>query len=217
VLWESGATPVVILNKSDLSSDSGSAIDEVTAAAGGADVVATSAATGQGIEAVSRQIGVGKTAVFVGSSGVGKSSLVNRLMNSEVQHVSHIRSDDKGRHTTTSRQLMVLPSGGIVIDTPGLRELQLWDAEGGIGMAFRDVQEFSGKCAFSDCRHSGEPGCAVQAAIDDGSLDEDRLRSYRKLEREQLFIDGKKDYFIRNAEKRKWKQIHKEARKRSRL
>jgi ribosome biogenesis GTPase len=214
VIWESGATPVIVLNKTDLSGSADEAAEEVRSLAPGTDVLATSAALGTGVDGMSKRIGPGQTAVFIGSSGVGKSSLVNRLMDGQVQGVREIRSDDKGRHTTTSRQMMVLPSGGLVIDTPGLRELQLWDADAGIGLAFQDIEALAAQCNFTDCSHAEEPGCAIQQAVDDGDLALDRLESYRKLEREQRFVESKKDPGLRSAERKKWKQIHKANRQR---
>ncbi len=214
VIWESGATPVIVLNKTDLSDATDHAVEEVRSLALGVDVLATSAALGTGVQGISQRIGPGQTAVFIGSSGVGKSSLVNRLMDVQVQGVHEIRSDDKGRHTTTSRQMMVLPGGGLVIDTPGLRELQLWDAEAGISLAFQDIEALAAECAFADCSHAAEPGCAIQQAVDEGDLAMDRLQSYRKLEREQLFVESKKDKSLRSAERKKWKQVHKDYRQR---
>jgi len=208
VIWDSGARPVVILNKGDLAETPGTLARDVEAVAPGVGVHVTSAVTGDGIEAVRRYLAPGQTVVFVGSSGVGKSSLVNRLLDGEVQAVHDIRADDKGRHTTTSRQMLLVPGGGLIIDTPGLRELQLWDAEEGMGRVFADIEDLAQECGFADCQHRSEPGCAVQAALDDGTLDLARLESYRKLQREQLFIESKKDYNLRIAQKKKWKQIH---------
>jgi ribosome biogenesis GTPase len=142
---------------------------------------------------------------------------VNRLLAHETQAVHEIRADDKGRHTTTSREMLFVPGGGLIIDTPGLRELQLWDADSGVGQAFADVEEFAGDCPFSDCRHGSEPGCAVQAAIESGRLDFARLESYRKLQREQEFIESKKDMSIRAAHKKKWKVIQKANRDRMKM
>jgi ribosome biogenesis GTPase len=214
VIWESGATPVVVLNKADLASGRDKPLAEVEAIAFAASVHLTSAATGEGLGEIAGYVAPGRTVVFVGSSGVGKSSLVNRLLASEVQAVREIRSGDKGRHTTTSREMLFVPGGGLIIDTPGLRELQLWDTEGGVGQAFADVEEIAQSCAFSDCGHGSEPGCAVQEAIGGGHLDFARLESYRKLQREEAFIESKKDVSIRIAHKKKWKAIHKANRQR---
>jgi ribosome biogenesis GTPase len=158
----------------------------------------------------------GQTSVFVGSSGVGKSSLINRIIGADTQAVKEIRAaDDRGRHTTTSRQMLLVPGRGVVIDTPGLRELQLWDAANGASSpVFAEIDELASRCAFADCRHEAEPGCAVLAALDEGQLEEARLSSYRKLERERLYIARKHDRSLQMEETRRWKIIHKENRKR---
>ncbi len=216
-IWESGATPVIALNKSDLTEAAVALLAEVEAIAPGVPVHVTSAATGEGVEALVAHLGPGVTAVFVGSSGVGKSSLINCIIGSEAQIVAGIREDGKGRHTTTSRQMLVLPGRGVIIDTPGLRELQLWTSESGASMAFSDVEAFARDCRFNDCTHEREPGCAVRAALEAERLDEDRVRSYRKLERERMYIARKHDQFLANEEKRRWKQIHKDNRQRLRV
>jgi ribosome biogenesis GTPase len=205
--WDSGATPVLILNKADLSDDREEILRNVESVTPGVETFLTSAATGEGIEALRPSLSRGRTAVFVGSSGVGKSSIINRLMEREAQDVKGIRDDDKGRHTTTVRQMLVLPGGAVIIDTPGLRELQLWDADEGLGKAFADIEEIATGCGFRDCSHVSEPGCAVQAAIDGGTIERGRLDSYRKLQREQTFIAGKKDERLRAEGLKKWKQI----------
>lgn len=183
--WQSGAIPVVILTKSDLVEDCGAQLLEVQRIASGVDVFAISAKTGAGIDALGGYLAPGKTIVLLGSSGVGKSSFVNALSGEEVMTVNSIREDDsKGRHTTTHRQLLLLDSGVMVIDTPGMRELGMWNADEGLGEAFSDVEQFLGQCRFSDCRHETEPGCAVRAAIARGELSQRRWDSYRKLQRE---------------------------------
>ena len=217
VAWESGARPVVVLNKADLRKDVGDVIRESEFLAPGVRVLATSTMTGEGIEAMRAQLIPGETAVFVGSSGVGKSSLLNCLLGDSTQVVRDIRADGKGRHTTTSRQLFLIPSGGNVIDTPGLRELTLWDAEGGLNRAFADVDTFAQECAFRDCRHAGEPGCAVREAVDEGELTVERFESYRKLERELAFMARRQDKALEIAERKRWKQIHKQNRERMRF
>jgi ribosome biogenesis GTPase len=208
VIWDSGARPAIILNKADLAGDARSLSARVAVAAPGVEVHLTSAVTGDGVETVRPYLAAGQTVVFVGSSGVGKSSLVNRLLATEVQAIDGVRSDGKGRHTTTTREMLMLPGGGLIIDTPGLRELQLWDAEAGMGQAFADIEDIAADCPFTDCGHRAEPGCAVQEAIDAGRLDLNRLESYRKLQREQIFIESKRDVNLRIAEKKKWKAIH---------
>lgn len=191
--WASGAQPLVLLSKADLA---GAAADAITAeaerVAAGAPVVALSALTGQGVARVPGLIPAGRTAVLLGSSGVGKSTLVNRLTGGDLMRTAAVRSDGKGRHTTTHRQLVAMPWGGLLIDTPGLRELQLWVdvQEGdGIGRLFTDVDELAARCRFSDCRHAGEPGCAVQGAVARGELTAGRLESYRKLRREAAAVE----------------------------
>jgi len=215
VTWDSGATPVLVLNKADLCDDRDAILRNVEAVAPGVEVFLTSATTGAGIEALRSTLTPSRTAVFVGSSGVGKSSIINRLLEREAQDVSGVRGDDKGRHTTTVRQMLVVPGGAVIIDTPGLRELQLWDAGEGVGQAFTDVEDLAEGCGFRDCGHSSEPDCAVQGAIDGGTLGRERLESYRKLQREQTFIAGKKDERLRAEGQKKWKQIAKDSRKRS--
>ncbi len=215
--WESGASPAIALNKADLTEDAKAVQRQVEAVAPGVPVHLTSAATGEGVDALTSHLGRGVTAVFVGSSGVGKSSLINRILGRDALAVAGIRADDKGRHTTTSRQMLVVPGRGVIIDTPGLRELQLWTNESGASLAFPDIEELSRECRFSDCLHEREPGCVVRAALDAGRLDEDRLRSFRKLERERTYIARKHDQSLANEEKRRWKQIHKDNRRRLRL
>ncbi len=206
--WESGASPTILLNKVDQLVNAGDATEEgaledidavarvaeVERIAQGVPVLPVSGRTGQGMEALEPFLGAGQTVVLLGSSGVGKSTLVNRLLGCDAQATQPVReSDSRGRHTTTTRELLRLPGGAMIIDTPGLRELQLWDAEEGIGEAFADIGELAARCRFRDCRHENEPGCAVLAAIASGSLDEARLNSRRKLEREQEFLRRKID------------------------
>jgi ribosome biogenesis GTPase len=217
VAWESGAMPVLVLNKADLAENRDARLVEVRDVAPGVEVYETSAITGEGIEALNVALKYGQTAVFVGSSGVGKSSLVNCLLGGEAQAVSHIRSDDKGRHTTTSRQMLIAPGGAVIIDTPGIRELSLWEAGEGLGQAFSDVEDLAEGCDFRDCTHTSEPGCAVKGALRSGGLDRKRLESYRKLQREQTFIESKKDDRLRSEQKKKWKQIHMDNRRRMKM
>jgi ribosome biogenesis GTPase len=213
-IWQSFASPVVVLNKADLSSDPAAFVRQTESIAPGVPVLLTSTLTGDGVDAVRGRIAAGRTAVFVGSSGVGKSSLINGLLDHAAQAVRSIRDDGKGRHTTTSRRLVLLPGGGIVIDTPGLRELALWGADAGLGGAFADIESLASECAFRDCRHSAEPACAVRDAVKRGTLAAERLESYRKLERELAYIAEKQDESLRIARTNRWKAITRQNRQR---
>lgn len=203
VAWESGAQPVVLLSKADLVPDPAGMALAAEATAPGAEVIVASAVSGAGIEAVRRHLAPGRTVVFIGSSGVGKSSLVNALAGERLIETAAIREDDaRGHHTTTRRQLVRL-GDGIVIDTPGLRELALADGEG-LAETFNDLNAVARTCRFSDCRHEGEPGCAVRAAIADGRLSTDRLEAFRKLEREARRSELAANPVARKAARRKW-------------
>ena len=185
--WQSGATPVILLTKADLVEDDWDYICRAERIAAGVNIHSVSALTGYGLQRLKAYLQPGKTVVFLGSSGVGKSSLVNALAGEDVMAVNSILEDDsKGRHTTTHRQLIRLKTGVMIIDTPGMRELGMWDVSEGIGEAFTDVEQFLGKCRFSDCRHEREPGCAIKAAIAEGKLDAARWESYRKLKEEAV-------------------------------
>lgn len=201
--WESGAEPVVVLNKSDLEDAPAAAVAEVEAVAFGVPVHAVSAAAGTGIEGLAGYLAGSRTVALLGSSGVGKSSLVNRLLGSERQDVAGLRSDGKGRHTTTRRELVPVPGGGLLLDTPGMRELGLWDAGDGVDRTFADVADLAAECRFSDCAHGGEPGCAVLAALADGRLDPARLESYRKLLGELRHLELKADPAARAEQRRR--------------
>jgi ribosome biogenesis GTPase len=188
-------------------------LERIEAVALGVPVVRVSALTGEGIETLRTHIGPGITVGLVGSSGVGKSSLINCLVGREVQHVSDIREDDaRGRHTTTRRELIPLGGGGVLVDTPGMRELGLIENEGGVDTAFADIAELALACRFNDCGHETEPGCAVQAALSTGTLGAERLQSYRKLLREVAATERKRDPVLAANERRRWKTIHKEMR-----
>ena len=183
--WQSGATPVIVLTKADLAASYDAYLAEAARVAPGVNVHVVSAHTGDGLEELEAYLQPGKTLVFLGSSGVGKSSLVNALAGEEVMAVSGIReADGRGRHTTTHRQLIRLCSGALMIDTPGMRELGMVEADEGLTEAFADVEPYLGRCRFSDCRHEREPGCAIRAALASGALDPARWRSYQKLQAE---------------------------------
>lgn len=213
VIREAGAEPVVLLSKADLCADPGSAVTELAAVAPGVHSHILSAQTGEGMGALGPYIEVGRTVVLLGSSGVGKSTIINRLLGSDAQKTLEVRSsDERGRHATTYRRLFLMPSGGVLIDTPGMRELQLWDADTGLEDVFEDLAVLGSTCRFRDCRHEAEPGCAVLAAIDDGTLDSGRLENYRKLKREQQFLDRRQDAAAQAEQKKLWKRLHRAAR-----
>jgi ribosome biogenesis GTPase / thiamine phosphate phosphatase len=212
--WESGAQPVVILTKADLCADVETAVLSVASVAPGVDVHPVSNLTGEGLEALDPYLQPGRTVVLLGSSGVGKSTLLNRLVGAEVMATRAVAADGTGRHTTSHRELVPLPGGGMVIDTPGLRELQFW--EGDLSAAFEDIEALALECKFRDCAHVTEPGCAVQAAVDSGALELDRLRSWRKLQRELETIAARTDNRLRIARKKRWKEFASITRQKSR-
>ena len=191
--WESGATPVVVLTKADLCDDLPAAIARVRTSASVPDVLAVSAETGEGIDRLTEHLVRGRTAVLLGSSGVGKSTLVNRLLGQTHLRTADVRDDGRGRHTTTHRELVTLANGSLLIDTPGMRELQLWNADTGLDTTFADIDELASRCRFRNCGHNGEPGCAVAEAVHRGELAADRFEHWRKLERELAYMALKQD------------------------
>ena len=211
-VWNSGAEPVVVLNKIDLESTVEAMVEEIGAVAIGVPVVRTSALTGAGLDEVRQALAPGRTVGLVGSSGVGKSSIINALVGRELQAVQDLRRDDRGRHTTTRREFIELAAGGILIDTPGMRELGLADDTVGLAHLFADIAEIAAGCHFRDCEHRGEPGCAVAAAVESGALDGARLASYHKLQREIAAAERRRDPVLGSNAKRRWKSIHKAAR-----
>ncbi|MFN3431682.1 MAG: ribosome small subunit-dependent GTPase A [Candidatus Sericytochromatia bacterium] len=208
--WESGAQPVVILSKADLCPEAPERVAEVEGLAPGVPVHAVSSVLGSGLDALAPYLAPGRTVALLGSSGAGKSTLLNALAGREVMATGHVReSDDRGRHTTTRRELVRLEAGGLLIDTPGMRELGLWDATEGVSQAFGDVEALSADCRFNDCRHDSEVGCAVRDALDAGHLSANRLASYTKLQRELAFQKRRTDVRARLEEQARWKALHK--------
>lgn len=210
LVWESGAKPVVVLTKCDLSSDPEAAQSAVEQIAPGVPVHLTSAITGVGLDDVRPYLEPGMTAVLIGPSGAGKSTLINALTGEDLRATRDVRvADGRGRHTTVSRELIPLPGGGLVIDTPGLRAVGMWESAEGIGLAFSDIAELAEGCRFRDCRHSGEPGCAVEAAVEAGELAARRLESYRELQAEVRHIEEQLDVRARQERKREDKKLAK--------
>jgi ribosome biogenesis GTPase / thiamine phosphate phosphatase len=216
IAWQSGAVPVVVLTKSDIAADPGAMRVELESVAAGAPVIVTSAVTGEGMEEIRSHLQPALTGVLLGPSGTGKSTLINAILGTEVMRTREIHRSGEGRHMTSHRQLVQLPSGGMIIDTPGLREAQLWEGEDALAEVFEDIEALTLRCRFSDCSHDTEPGCAIKAALGDGSLEHARLQSYRKLQRELRAVAAKSDARIRSEDRKKWKLISKANRSRVR-
>jgi ribosome biogenesis GTPase / thiamine phosphate phosphatase len=215
--WESGAAPAIVLNKADLCEPAERAglVAEIEAVAFGVPVHVVSAVTGEGVDELDAYLSPGRTVVLLGSSGVGKSTLVNRFVGDELLATREIREDGRGRHTTSHRELVLLERGGLVLDTPGLRELQLFEGADRMDDVFEDVSALAAECRFSDCQHRTEPDCAVSAAIADGRLEPERLESYRKLERELARAERKRDARLASEYKKRWRAVHRAHRKRA--
>lgn len=212
--WDSGANPIIVLTKKDQCEDIGKFLQEVESVAFGVPVHVVSSVTLEGINELQNLLAGSKTGALLGSSGVGKSSLINALAGTELMAVQEIREDDsKGRHTTTHREMVLLPTGGLLIDTPGMREFQLGDYSEGVEVGFSDVETLAESCRFRDCAHGNEPGCAIREALETGELQPERFRSYVKLKRELAHMERKSDLAAQKAERSKWKQITKDFRK----
>jgi ribosome biogenesis GTPase len=210
LVWQSGAVPVVILTKSDLCDDIAGRIAEINDIAIGVDVYAITSFDTDSIKPLRKYLENHQTVILVGSSGVGKSTLINELAGATVMKTGDLRSNmDKGHHTTTNRQMIILENGGMIIDTPGMRELSLWNADEGINQTFADIDELVVRCRFTNCTHTNEPGCAIQAAIADGTLDASRFESFQKIRKEQAYLEAKQSQTAAKIERDKWKNIRK--------
>jgi len=208
--WESGADPIIVLNKADLVESPERFIEELKSSTFGVPIIVISAKKQIGLAELAERIKPESTVVFLGSSGVGKSSIINALMGEKIMSVNEVReSDSRGRHTTTHRQLFILPQGGCVIDTPGLRGIKLWGDESDVSRTFEDVEQIAENCRFRDCSHTGEPGCAVEQALKDGTLEQKRLNNYFKMQKEMEFLRKRKNVHEKRKEERKWqKYVH---------
>jgi ribosome biogenesis GTPase / thiamine phosphate phosphatase len=213
--WESGAKPIIVLSKADLCENPAELLAQVEAVAMGVPIYMISSTENRGIDQLAAYVCDGQTAALLGSSGVGKSTLINRMYGVDILETGAVRTDDdKGKHTTTHRELVHLPGGGLLIDTPGMRELQLWEASEGLSSSFQDIEDFAAACFYQDCKHQKEPNCAVKQALDDGSLDAERYNSFVKLQKELAYLARKEDKSLQAAEKEKWKKLHQANKKR---
>ncbi|MFQ5651640.1 MAG: ribosome small subunit-dependent GTPase A [bacterium] len=225
LVFESGARPVILLNKTDLCSQVRRQVKQAAEVADGVEILAVSARKGSGLRKLRKLIKAGETYAFIGSSGVGKSTLINKIIGQEIQKTQEVRAfDAKGRHTTSRRELILVPGGGCVIDTPGMRELQLWHADEGLTGTFADIEELVAQCYFSDCSHTKEIRCAVLAAVEQGTLERQRYESYMKMQKELSFLESKKSQSGYAEQRRKqraqgkmYKKIQEGKRKRRRL
>jgi len=218
IAWESGAKPVIILSKSDLCDEVAGPMDEMQAVARGVSIHAISVVTGNGLQEIAQYFKRGQTVALLGSSGVGKSTLINHLTGVDLLKVQTVRDgDDRGRHTTTHRELILLPAGGLVLDTPGMRELQLFDGDESLQLVFDDIEALAARCYFSDCRHEDEPRCVVREALVAGTIDSERYQSYEKLQKELKYVARRKDKLLEIGERKKWKKLSRLASERARL
>jgi len=211
MVWNSGANPVIILTKSDLCNNLDEILYEVESIAFGTRIHFISNVLNQGIELLKQYLTIGSTIALVGSSGVGKSTLINKLIGEDLLTIGELRNNiDKGKHTTTNRHLYVLPDGGLIIDTPGMRELQLWNADDGLSQYFDDIETLAKNCRFTDCKHGSEPECAVKKAISQGLLEKNRYESYAKMKNELDYLTKRQNQKSSQIERKKWKNIHKQ-------
>lgn len=206
IVWDSMSIPIIVLTKSDLCNDLVQKSIEINEVAIGVDILISSTVTGEGINEIKNYIKEGITCAFIGSSGVGKSSILNYIKGKNIMNVNELRDDDKGRHTTTHRQLVSIPNGGLIIDTPGMREIQIIDVDNSLDRTFSDIEELAKSCKFSDCQHNSEPGCAIKEALKNGTLDADRWNNYLKMKKEIEYYKRKTD---KDAEKEYWAKFKK--------